>query len=172
MVVDSGRPPQPVLGVFLMKKTLLTSVTALFLATGTAYASEWWTNKELQDPRTECVQAGTETGGVIINTGKDGKRFKSPAELFEFGRRRWEPVKLTDNGDEVIVAYLGPFYMRLFADNIAEDGPEIWTPKYHFFRTQKACETARKAAQDKWDADNRKASEAYEAETKALDKYR
>jgi hypothetical protein len=36
--MDSGCPTQPVLGVLLMKKTLLTGVAVLFLATETHHA--------------------------------------------------------------------------------------------------------------------------------------
>jgi len=39
MVMDSRSAAKPMLGVFLMKKTLLAGVAALFLATGAAYAN-------------------------------------------------------------------------------------------------------------------------------------
>ena len=38
--MDSGSAAQSVLGVLLMKKTLLTGIVALLLATGTAHATE------------------------------------------------------------------------------------------------------------------------------------
>jgi hypothetical protein len=40
VVLDGWRSPQPVLGVLLMKKTLLTGIAALSLATGTAHSQE------------------------------------------------------------------------------------------------------------------------------------
>ena len=44
MVVDGWRSSQSVLGVFLMKKLLITGVAMLSLATGTAHAIEYQGN--------------------------------------------------------------------------------------------------------------------------------
>jgi hypothetical protein len=156
------------------RKLTKALATAFILATTSAHATEWWINKDMSNSRSDCIRA-TEGKGVPLDWVGGYERFtpfKAPADLFEEGQRRGTPTKIIDNGDEVIVSILTSWAATLYARRIAEDGPEIWTPKYHFFRTKEACEAKLKAERDEWKAYDRRAKEANEAERRRLDKYR
>jgi hypothetical protein len=156
-------------------KKLLTTAAVLATLTMPATAGEWWTNKEPYDRRTECVRAGTDLGVIMVH-----KRvpFKSPADLFE-AAQGWgflQP-KLIDNGDEVIVVAVSPEDFEGYLQDKENGDPaplslELDAQKYHFYRTQEACEASRKAWNDKWEAERRRTSEAAEKRARALDKYR
>jgi len=96
--MDCRRPPQPVLGVFLMRKTLLAGVAVLCLTVGTARAVEmegffklqesyWATQaaeKELQEAEKE-VRGGC----MFICTPDEQKNWKALWDFFALLDRHW-----------------------------------------------------------------------------------
>jgi hypothetical protein len=71
MVVDSGGPTQPVLGVFLMKKIFLTGIAALSVLASAAHAD--WGNpwEEADGPNRIYILLRT----VACGLGEDVQRF-------------------------------------------------------------------------------------------------
>src|SRR6516162_8464175 len=70
MVLDGWRSPQSVLGVFLMKKTLLGGIAALFLATGAAHAQNMQT---FRDSSGRTVGTATKSGNTTIFRDERGR---------------------------------------------------------------------------------------------------